>query len=96
MTTEKHVHDRKDPACLEVFARLSEYIDGELDAADCAHIEAHIADCPPCIDFLRSLKQCVQASRAIEGREECPPVPPELEARLKQAWRDALERRAHA
>jgi anti-sigma factor RsiW len=96
MTTEKHVHDRKDPACLEVFARLSEYIDGELDPADCSHIEAHIADCPPCIDFLRSLKQCVQASRAIEESEECPPVPPEFEARLKQAWRDALQRRAHA
>lgn len=96
MNPGKHTHNQKDPACLEVFARLSEYIDGELSPDDCHHIEEHIADCPPCIDFLRSLKQCVQASRAIEGREECPPVPPELEVRLKQAWRNALERRAHA
>lgn len=96
MNRETHTHNQKDPACLEVFARLSEYIDGELDSADCAHIEEHIADCPPCIDFLRSLKQCVQASHAIEGKADCLPVPPELEARLKAAWQNALARRIRA
>lgn len=93
---EKHTHNHKDPACLEVFARLSEYIDGELGQLDCSHIEDHIADCPPCVDFLRSLRECIQASKEIEGRAECPPVPPELEARLKAAWQNALSRRAGA
>ncbi len=96
MNRETHTHNQKDPACLEVFARLSDYIDGELDPVDCRHIEEHIADCPPCIEFLRSLRQCVRASHAIEGRGECPPVPPEFEARLKAAWQDALSRRAGA
>lgn len=94
MNREAHTHDPKEPACLEIFARLSEYIDGELEAADCTHIEQHIADCPPCIEFLRSLRQCVQASRIVEDRGECPPMPPELEARLKAAWQSALARRA--
>jgi len=93
VTDKKHQHGAKDPACLEVFAKLSEYIDGELDTLECGHIEEHIADCPPCVEFLESLRRCVMASRAIEGREECPPVPPELEARLKAAWQAALSRR---
>jgi len=91
-----HTHSHKDPACLEIFARLSEYIDGELSPADCAAIEKHLADCPPCIEFLRTLKQCVEASHAIEGKAQCPPVPPELAARLKTAWQNALARRTGA
>lgn len=88
-----HQHNHRDPACLEVFAKLSEYVDGELDAADCRAVEEHIADCPPCVEFLRSLKRCVEAGREFQGREECPPMPPELEQRLKAAWQAALARK---
>lgn len=94
MSVEKHQHSQKDPACLEVFARLSEYIDGELGAAECRHIEEHIADCPPCVEFLKSLRRCISASHGMEGREECPPLPPEMEARLRDAWQQALTRRS--
>ena len=48
----EHTHSSADPACLEIFARLSEYVDGELTAADCDAIQAHIRDCPPCVDFV--------------------------------------------
>ncbi len=39
MSGGPHTHDHgyehgKDPLCLEVFARLSEYLDGELSAED--------------------------------------------------------------
>lgn len=88
-----HQHAPRDPACLEVFARLSEFIDGELPDLDCAAVQAHIADCPPCIDFLNSLKKCRAASREFRGAEECPPVPPELEEKLRAAWKAALARR---
>lgn len=88
-----HQHNHRDPACLEIFAKLSEYVDGELDAQDCQDVESHIADCPPCIEFLESLKRCVAAGQSLQGREECPPVPPELEQRLKSAWHAALARR---
>ncbi len=72
---------------------LSEYLDGDLDDFDCRHIEEHIADCPPCIDFIKSLRKCVQASHDFKGREECPSIPPELEGRLKAAWQAALARK---
>ena len=88
-----HQHNHRDPACLEVFARLSEFIDGELPEMDCAEIEAHIADCPPCIDFLNSLKKCMVVSQGLHGVTDCPPIPPEMEQKLRAAWLAALARR---
>lgn len=94
MTHGDHKHDPKDPACLEVFARLSDYIDGELPPDACRQIEEHIADCPPCVDFLRSLRGSVRAAHQFQGGEEPQPIPAELESRLKAAWQAALARRS--
>ena len=89
----QHTHSHKDPACLEVFARLSEYLDGELPDFECKDIEQHISDCPPCVDFLRSLRKCIAASRDFQGGEDCPPLPPEIAEKLKAAWQAALHRK---
>lgn len=83
----------RDPACLELFARLSDYVDGELPPEACREIEQHIADCQPCVEFLRSLRGSVTAAREFETTAEPRPIPAELEARLEQAWRAALDRR---
>jgi len=88
-----HTHAARDPRCLEVFARLSEYLDGELDEADCRLIEEHIQDCQPCVEFLRSLRKSIEAAHHFSAPVEPAKVPPELEARLKQAWQAALARR---
>ncbi len=96
MTEHKHQHNQKDPACLEVFAKLSAYIDGELDGLECHHIEEHISDCPPCVQFLKGLRRCVETSREFEGQGECPKMPPEMEAKLREAWQNALKRRENA
>lgn len=91
--SDSHRHSPKDPACLEVFAKLSEYIDGELPEGDCGLIEQHIADCPPCIEFLRNLRRSVAASREIQSDLRPDPMPPEIETRLRAAWTKALARR---
>jgi RNA polymerase sigma-70 factor (ECF subfamily) len=89
----EHRHSSKDPACLEVFARLSEYLDGDLPAEDCAEMEAHIADCPPCVEFVQNLKRCVGAARDMQSDCRPEPMPKELESKLKDAWSRALARR---
>lgn len=89
-----HRHGSADPACLEVFERLSEYLDHELTPADCAHIEEHIHDCPPCIAFLESLKSCVKASHDLLQRQPAPtPLPEDVREKLAAAWQAALQRR---
>lgn len=89
----KHEHSGKDPACLEIFARLSEYLDGELPPEDCAGIEAHIADCPPCVEFLKDLRRSVEASHGFRVPAAPSPVDSELRNRLSKAWKEALARR---
>ena len=64
-----HDHDRgdghghrhePDEHCLEVFARLSEYVDGELDDLTCAEIESHIDGCMPCEQFIEALRRTIK------------------------------------
>jgi len=83
----------RDPECLELFARLSDYVDGELPPADCQEIERHISGCPKCVEFLRSLRGSMKAAEKFETTAEPRPIPPELQTRLEQAWRAALDRR---
>jgi anti-sigma factor RsiW len=92
-TQPHHTHSPRDPRCMEVFARLSEYLDGELDETDCRLIEEHIQGCEPCLEFLRSLRRSIEAAHHFSARVDPGKIPPELEARLKQAWQAALARR---
>jgi len=92
----RHTHGPRDPRCLEIFARLSEYLDGELEEMDCRLIEEHLQDCEPCLDFLRSLRRSIDAAHSYAPQVEPSQIPPELESRLKQAWQEALRRRKPA
>ena len=80
--------------CREVFEMLSEYLDGELPADTCAHIEQHIADCPPCVEFVESLRRSVSVYRNYRPSENPPPLSPEAKERLAKAYRQMLARRA--
>jgi RNA polymerase sigma-70 factor (ECF subfamily) len=59
------MHDHQK--CYELFAKLSEYMDNELDQADCNTIEAHLRQCPPCQACLSTLKQTVALCREMKS-----------------------------
>lgn len=65
--------------CREMFAQLSEYLDGHLTDASCEHIQKHLQDCPPCVAFLSDLQRAVQRCRAYSE-----PVKPETAASLRK------------
>jgi anti-sigma factor RsiW len=91
---ERHAHGPADATCVEVFERLSEYLDGELTPADCAHIEEHIRDCPPCVAFLESLRSCISVSHSLLAEQPASrPLPKQVRQKLKDAWQAALQRR---
>lgn len=77
MTTVTHQHDDR---CLDLFKKLSEYIDQELDAATCQKIEQHVKNCPPCQACLETLKTTAGLCHQIEEA----PVPTALSDRLKK------------
>ena len=92
--SESRQHGPTDPSCLEVFARLSEYLDGELALPDCQHIEEHMQDCAPCIEFLESLKSSVRAAREFQSGEAPAALPEEVREKLRSAWQAALAKRS--
>jgi anti-sigma factor (TIGR02949 family) len=78
-------HDKE--SCRDVFALLSEYLDRELNAQTCAEIEAHLAGCPPCIEFLASLRQTVRLCHDCEEKEEPRPLSAADRDKLRDAYR---------
>jgi RNA polymerase sigma-70 factor (ECF subfamily) len=71
-------HRTGAPRCRDLFERLSEYLDGELDQAICSEMGTHLEDCPPCQAFLESLKRTIALVRRTPGAE----LPPEVRRAL--------------
>jgi anti-sigma factor (TIGR02949 family) len=70
--------------CRALFARLSEYLDGELGQDLCAKLEGHMSDCPPCRAFLDSLRRTVELTRDLPET----PLPDDLRRELLEAWHE--------
>lgn len=56
--------------CRQIFAGLSDYLDGQLDDFSCEEIEAHLNGCEPCKKFLRSLEATIESCRRSPA--DCP------------------------
>lgn len=56
--------------CRQVFAGLSDYLDGQLDDFSCEEIEAHLNGCEPCQKFLRSLQETIEGCK--QSPVDCP------------------------
>lgn len=59
-------------SCREILAKLSEYIDEELDPSICDEIEGHMSDCSPCVNFLNTLKKTVKLYNTAGQEVEIP------------------------
>ena len=80
-------HVRGGPECRSLFERLSEYLDGEIDAEGCADLDAHLADCPPCREFLESLRRTVRLVQSDPSAA----LPVEARRAVVDAWRKAQD-----
>ena len=74
-------HDHGSRDCREIFERLSEYLDEELDPELCSKIEGHLGDCEPCVAFLESLRRTI--GHVGQARSEA--LPEELREQLRRA-----------
>ena len=81
MPENNHEHKK----CREMFAILTDYIDGELDTLMCDEIEAHAKTCRPCHVCLETLKRTVD----LCGHTQSRPVPVHLSRKLKELIRSA-------
>jgi anti-sigma factor RsiW len=60
--------------CFEVLERLSDYLDGELVAADKVKVEAHLAGCDECTGFGGEFGQVVTSLRQTLGAQDDAPA----------------------
>ena len=74
-----------DPHCKQIFALLSEYLDGELPVKNCRELERHLKGCQPCLAFLENLKTTIQACRTYRVKKV-----PRPSARIRAALRKAV------
>ena len=73
MSTE---HDHAN--CREMLGQFSDYIDGELETALCAEIEAHLDGCPNCQVMIDTMRKTITLYHTQPAAE----LPSDVEMRL--------------
>ena len=86
---ELELHERTEK-CREVFSLLSEYLNLELPPDACQEMEAHIADCLPCIEFAESLRKTVELCRHYQPGELPEPMGKNAREQLFEAYQRML------
>ena len=76
-----------DPRCKQIFAALSQYLDGDLPAKHCRDLERHLKDCKPCLAYLENLKTTIQACRKLRVTKI-----PRPSARVRRALAEAARK----
>jgi anti-sigma factor RsiW len=57
---------RRALVCRDAVALMTAYLDGELAARDRERLEEHLADCPPCTEYLAQLRITVDALGRVD------------------------------
>ena len=57
---------RRPGECRDLFANLSEYLDGRVEPATCDQMREHIEACPSCVAFLSDLRTAIDRCRSLE------------------------------
>ena len=74
----EHPSTKRPDACRDLFANLSEYLDGRVEPRTCDQMRTHIEGCPSCVAFLRDLRAAIDRCRALEV-----PCDPAIAQRLR-------------
>lgn len=77
---------RDELACRDAVALMTDYLDGALAHRAEAGLEAHLAACPHCTEYLAQLRRSI----ALAGRTAVPEPDPETSralAALYRTWR---------
>lgn len=77
----------KSVTCEECIEVLVDYVDGTMDAVTLEAFEAHFADCPPCVDFLKTYKATITVSKKVFDE----PIPDSVSQRLRSFLRQKCQ-----
>jgi anti-sigma factor RsiW len=78
---------RRDLVCRQAVELMTDYLEGALPDADRARLEAHLAGCPHCSEYLAQIRDVIGAAGQIEPDDLSPEAVDDLVA-LYETWRD--------
>ena len=84
-TVARTKNARRPPECRDLFANLSEYLDGRVEPLTCEQMRRHIEACPSCVAFLCDLRAAIDRCRSLEIPCD-PAVAPRLRAILTREY----------
>ncbi|MCI0370976.1 MAG: anti-sigma factor [candidate division NC10 bacterium] len=74
-------------SCKELVNLLADYLEGQMDPEAARDLDQHLADCPACLNFLKTYRATTRLIREIA----CEDIPPELGERLQEFLRERLK-----
>jgi anti-sigma factor RsiW len=74
-----------DIACIAEVEVITDYLEGALPAADVRRLEAHLATCPGCTEYLAQMRSI---AGSLGGLREERPIPAELRRAVLESFRD--------
>jgi anti-sigma factor RsiW len=74
-------HD--EMTCRELVEVVTDYLEGTLPAGDRERLEAHLAECPYCEEYIAQMRETVEALGGLPAE----PLDPRREAELLEAFR---------
>lgn len=77
--------------CPDILQLWSEQLEGDVSSEACAQMQRHLADCARCRDECDELKRTLALCRTTHAGT---PVPPEVQAAVRRAVSDFLDRSA--
>jgi anti-sigma factor RsiW len=79
---------KAEMSCREVVEVVSDYIDGSLPAEDRERLDAHLTECPCCVQYVQQMRETIVAL----GRVDAESLSPQAQERLLAAFRGWRER----
>jgi anti-sigma factor RsiW len=73
--------------CRQFVEDVTAYLEGALPDEVAVLVEAHLADCPHCREYLHQMRQTIALTHQL-GDEEIDAMPADVRERLMQAFRD--------
>lgn len=93
--TRRTHKDAAGLSCKQMFAKLSDYVEGELDPAMCENIQKHMSGCKPCEAFLETLKTTIERTHSLPGPAADSKLAAELRKKLITQFQQAMAATQH-
>lgn len=79
---------RKDPlVCQELVEMVTDYLEGALPRRDRLRLEAHLADCPHCTEYLAQMRATIRLTGRLAADDLTPAMRDDL-GQVFRRWRD--------